>query len=1110
MLSYNTRFGIGITFGQFALLAGLFIFFSSCQKNESTIDNNPVFKLVNSAHSGLSFSNDIEADVSTNENLLDFDYFYNGAGVGIADINNDGLPDIFFCANQKDNKLYLNKGNLQFEDISGRSGINKNKHWSNGVTFTDINNDGWLDIYVSQGGPNPEDERVNLLLINNKDLTFTEQADIYGLNDKGISTQSSFFDFDRDGDMDCFVMNESELYGYDPVSFHRLLLENAGDVYVSYSHLYRNDNGYFKDVTSSSGITAPSFGLGLSVADLNEDGWLDIYVANDYYQPDNVYINKKNGTFSDRSQNHLHQMSFFGMGVDIADVNNDGHQDIFVLDMASKDHVRSKTLMASMDLSSFDMLVNQFGFPYQYMFNSLQINNGKGIFHNVAHMSGLAKTDWSWAAIIEDFDHDGMKDIFVTNGYRKYGTDNDFKIKVEEAKRSYNGNVPLSEKEKLYQSIPSEPLPNYMFKQTEQLKFSEVQENWGLAAPSFSNGAATGDLDGDGDLEIVINNIDEEVHLYENTSSGKIGKNFINISLESLHEEFANVEIQYADNKQMCEVRRTRGYMSSLAPMAHFGLASFDLVDKIIIRLSDGKTYIKKDVSANQSLHLSDFQLEKSSAVKNMQKSKLRPALPSALGINFKHNENDYNDFKNEVLLPYKQSTQGPCLAVEDINGDGIEDFFIGGASGQAGTIYIAEGGAYTALEIEALANDKIYEDVAALFIDLNNDGNKDLLVLSGGNEWSEDSGNYNDRIYLNINGSFQKQTESEFSRLSRIGGVVKKMDFDKDGDMDVIVGNRIIPQKYPLSAPSYLFENQNGILKDVTERAIPQLANAGIVNDIDVTDINNDGWPDLIIVGEWEKPKIFENKNGIFKKREVDILEEGMWFSVFSFDLENDGDDDFILGNIGENYKLKSSLESPLMVYAGDLDNNGTHDFVLSTKYKDVYVPVRGKECSSEQLPFITEKFATYESFASSTLVDVYGEKELDETYQKRVTSNSSVLLRNDGNFQFTAVDLPRMAQTFPLLDAVSIDLNSDGFDDLIAGGTIYNTEVETPRLDAGSGIVILNNGGKLYDTNLTDYNFYISGDLRDFEILNRGDKDKRLLVARNNEVVSIMDIFD
>ncbi len=1078
----------------------------SCSPSSNETNNSfQVFHEIPSSESGITFSNQLKPDVSTKSNLLDFDYFYNGAGVGIGDINNDGLPDVFFCGNQVDNKLYLNKGNLEFEDISETAQINVEKGWSNGVTFVDINNDGWLDIYVSQGGPVDVDNRKNKLFINNKDLSFTESASVYGLDDKGISTQSAFFDYDKDGDMDCIVMNESDFYGYDPVTFHRLLIENEQTAYLSYSHMYKNEDGIFRDVTLESGITSPTFGLGLAISDLNQDGWLDIYIANDYYQPDNFYINRKNGTFSDRSKVHLNQMSFFGMGLDVADINDDGNQDIFVLDMAAKDHIRSKTLMASMDLSSFDLLVNTFGFPYQYMFNSLLVNDGGNRYNNMAHMSGVATTDWSWSALINDYDQDGKKDIFVSNGYRKYATDNDFKNKVDEAKIKYENKVPLHIKEQLYKTIPSESLPNNIFKQKEELQFSEVHDEWGLNISTFSNGAATADLDGDGDLDLLVNNIDQEALLYENQSSDY--NNYLNISLPHDESQQATVTITYNGKERISEVRRVRGYMSSVEPIAHFGIGKSKIIDTVRIQFLDGTIITRFNVKPNQTLV---FEKKESIAINSdndwiNKKIKLVPAL--ALGIDYRHKENDYNDFEKEVLLPYKQSSFGPCLAQTDLNDDGIDDFYIGGAAEQTASIYMSHGDSYQSMNPSVFVSDNLYEDVGALFVDIDSDGDKDLIVISGGNANSQESNLYEDRIYINDDNNWTKSMASIGGGRYASGSIVD-IDYDNDGDRDIIIGNRIKPQQYPVAAPSFLFENINGQLRDVTQSVISQLESVGIVNDIEVSDIDDDGWDDLIFIGEWGEPKIFRNVEGIFELQQVSGLESGLWFSVTSTDMDGDGDEDFILGNIGLNYKLKASRESPLIVYAGDVDNNDTHDLILSKEYKGEYVPVRGKECSTEQSPFIEEKFKSYKEYASSSLIDIYGSDNIESTYAKSVTSTSSVILVNEGGFRFSIKPLPHEVQGFPIRDILPIDLNGDDLEDLIVIGTIYDTEVETPRLDAGSGLVLINEDG-VYRLDNESYYMYISGDLRSINLLSKdADEGEKIIVLRNNDAPFIISL--
>ncbi|NND87616.1 MAG: CRTAC1 family protein, partial [Flavobacteriaceae bacterium] len=573
---------------------------STAQKTNTSVNEAQVFQKIPTSQSNIDFSNTLTEDVGSMDNLFDFDYFYNGAGVGIEDINNDGLKDIFFAGNQVPNRLYLNKGNLVFEDISESANINVNKQWANGVTFADVNQDGWMDIYVSQGGPRRSEDRGNLLYINQGDLTFKEIGAEVGLNDTGISTQSVFFDYDHDGDLDCFVSNENEFYGLDPKTFYYQMEVKKENLLKSSTHLYRNDGGTFKNVSEEAGVLEASFGLGLTVGDIDNDGWEDIYVANDYYAPDVLYINNHDGTFRNATRTYLNQVSFYGMGVDIADINNDQLQDIFVLDMAASDHIRSKTLMASMNVDLFNTLVDEMEMPHQYMYNSLQLNVANDQFQNIAHLSGVAKTDWSWAGLLVDFDLDGYKDIYVTNGYRRYGSDNDSKTRINEAKRAYNGKVPLDIKQRLYDALPSEKLSNVLFENDKDLKFVNQTNQWGLTDPSFSNGASVADLDNDGDLDIVVNNIDENAFLYKNNTRENKSANFLKVITEGkTSESFAKVYISLEGSDQMVEVKRVRGYLSSLENAAYFGLGKAERVDNIRVEWPSGKYQEKKDVAAN-------------------------------------------------------------------------------------------------------------------------------------------------------------------------------------------------------------------------------------------------------------------------------------------------------------------------------------------------------------------------------------------------------------------------------------------------------------------------------------------------------------------------------
>ncbi|WP_420604256.1 VCBS repeat-containing protein [Flagellimonas sp.] len=1071
---------------------------------------SPLFTKIDATASGINFSNTIVHDVSTMENLFDYDYFYNGAGVGLEDLNNDGLLDVVFCGNQVPNRIFLNEGNLRFKDVTQSAGINNGKHWSNGITFVDINQDKWMDIYISQGGPNSRENRKNLLLINQKNGSFTEKAEEYGLADMGISTQSVFFDFDKDGDLDCLVMNENELYGMDPVSLERYIASHPDDLYFNSSHLYRNDNGKFIDITQKAGLEKPIFGLGLAVSDINEDGWMDIYMASDYYLPDVLYINNKNGTFSDNIKESTNQISFYGMGIDIADLDNDNLQDIFVLDMAANDHVRSKTLMASMSTGRFDYLVNKADFQYQYMYNSLQKNIGGARFNNIAQLSGVANTDWSWSVLMNDFDLDGHKEIHVTNGYRRYALDNDLQRQVFEARQKYGNRVPLDVKQRLYESMPSEKLPNIMYKRKSELSFSNVSTDWGLDDFSFSNGAASGDLDNDGDLDLIINNMDENAFVYQNMSVEEKRGNYLKVIAQGdSSEEFAKVRIDFEGNSQMVEIKRVRGYRSAQENNAFFGLGNHKTIDTLTIYWKSGKMQQKLNVPVNTTITFQESEANlpiPSSQIKNQYFKSINS---TALGLNFVHKENVYDDFEDEILLPYKQSNLGPFITKGDINGDGLMDMHIGGASGQSGQLYVQTGTGFSKLSSPALSGDAHFEDMESMFFDFDGDKDLDLFVVSGGNEFAEHSSYHKDRIYINDgSGQYTKLESDVLGSFPKNGKAVTFIDYDKDGDNDILVGNRVVPKNYPNHQSSALYENVNGELIDVTSKVAPQFLNFGIINDLQTTDINNDGWEDFIAVGEWTGIGIFINDQGTFKNvgENNDILKEkGWWFSVNETDINNDGLKDYIIGNIGLNIKFKASPEKPFKIFAADFDENGTNDIVLSKKYNGTYVPVRGRECSSQQMPFIKEKFGTYTEFANASLTDIYGEK-LDTSYENSVTEFKSILLINKGGSNFEKRILPVESQMFPILDCAIMDINNDGYEDVIAAGNIYETEVETPRLDAISGVILMSNGKDGYKSvPFQDSGLFLDGNVKSIEVITNAKNEKYLIGTTNNGPLAI-----
>lgn len=1064
------------------------------------------FQLIPSSESGLTFSNDLVANLETTENLFDYDYFYNGAGVGVIDINNDGLQDIYFAANQQENKLYLNLGDFKFKDITKEAFGNFKTQWSTGVSIVDINQDGLLDIYVSQGGPLTSMLRNNLLFINNGDQTFTELATLYGLDDRGMSTQALFIDHDRDGDLDCFVMNESLAYGLDPVAFTRLNLEQKASLYESYSHFYENDNGLFTDSTKELGLDEATFGLGISSCDVNSDGWSDIYIANDYYVPDMLFVNKKGKGFTNQIKLRTKQMSFYGMGMDIADVNNDGSTDIFVLDMASGDHYRSKTLMRSMNVENFRLLVDGLNLPHQYMFNSLQVNNGNGTYNNMSQLAGVSSTDWSWSVLIEDLDFDGYKDIYITNGYRKYALDNDFQQKVRDSKLAYNNETPLNVKKELYEQMPIEKLSNIFYKNKGQLKFEEWELDSKLNPPSFSNGAAIADFDNDGDPDMVVNNLDSEAFLYKNLAVENGQFNFLKIkNTDQKAISIRRVEVYTPSHLLAYEPKTVRGYMSSSEPSVFAGLGEEKSIDSVKVFFSNDKFTTKKDVEINTILSKDDFldqpALQTVAKRKYTSDKLFREMIPANLGLEYTHEENEFDDFEKEILLPYKQSSIGPFLSKVDVDNDGLDDIIVSNGLGTSIGAYRQNKDGFEpfALPEEFDCSNKEYGKIE--IADLNQDGKVDFLLPAGGNEQAQSNAMYESGILMS-------DIDTTYNYLSLAGkdGSAKGMltfDFDLDGDQDLLIYKRHTPQKYPMHASSFLYENENGKFKDVTVEVFPALLDFGIINDVQLTDLNNDQRPDLILVGEWTNIGFFENDNYKYKdvhnKYGVPDL-KGLWFSVETADLNQDNQPDFIIGNIGQNSKYSASSKKPLKIYGGDFDSNGSWDLVLSKSYKDNYVPLRGLECSSQQMPFIKEKFGTYDLFAKATLEDVYG-PSLESAYARYANTLSSYAIISTSKETYDIVKLPLEAQAFPILDMEILDINKDGNEEIILAGNIYDTEVETPRLDAGNGLVLAykpEQGFTSITSNISGLN--LEGDIKSTCLIYHSGLQKYLLVASQN----------
>ncbi len=1106
------------------ILAGIYtcllfftgMFLSQCASVDENIDSKvgskPLFFSKKTSETNLQFSNRLQENIFSNENVLTFENFYNGGGVSISDVNNDGLPDVFLCGNQVESKLFLNKGNLQFEDVTLSSGISTKNIWANGVTISDVNQDGWQDIYVCAGGPslNPE-ERRNQLWINNQDGTFSNQAKSMGLNDSRWSNQASFFDMDQDGDLDMFLMNHTTFWQVSIPEVDKIMQDPQIRSMAS-NQLYENlGNGTFKNITIEAGIEKHGYGLGLVTADLNADGLTDIYVSNDYSVPDFMFINLGNGKFRDETKQRIKQISFYGMGCDVADYNNDLNPEIVVVDMAIKDHYRNKTLMASMNLDLFNYLTESKKFPYQYMFNSFQLNNGNGTYSNISNAIGLSKTDWSWTALFSDFDQDQNKDLLISNGIVRYPRDNDFRMEMTRVKNANNGSIPDSEKERLYNMMPSVPLVNKLYQNIGNLKFKDVSDDWGFSQAGFSYGCAYGDLDNDGDVDLVFNNTNAEVTLYENTSN----KNYLKVECRDYTGAILNnskVVITHQGIKQKIEITPTRGYFSSSEPIAHFGLDEVEIVDSIWVRTPTGEVYYATGIKVNQTLKFpsSDFaKYTKVDLVKN--KTLFTPINPSSLGISFRHYENPYNEYKKEILLPHSQSSFGPFTAVADVNNDGLEDLFIGGGSQQSGILYqqTPEGG-FMIPENQPWVSHFEMEDLGVCFFDANDDGFVDLYIVSGGgSEFENRPDLLQDRLYINDKkGGFYYDQEA-LPKMEFSGMRVSANDFDNDGDLDLFVGGRTSPGAYPKAPESYLLENKNGVFKNITKTAGPDLKNIGMVTDFVWADIDANGYSDLIITCEWKPIQVFLNTNGVFKPRDDLGFERisGWFYSLKSYDFNKDGKPDFIAGNVGLNNKYGPTAEKPLHIFMNDFDDNGSNDIVLSKKYKEQLVPIRGRECSSQQMPFITTKFASFSSFAEASLNDVYTERKLNDAIHYQVNDFASYAFISNEDGGYTPMELPIEAQLSCINDLMILDVTGDDVPEIIGVGNQFNTEPETPRYDASNGFVLTYSNSGFEVVPLTETNFFIPTNAKSIQKMRLGNQSY-IMVGNNAGPLNILSL--
>lgn len=1085
----------------------MLLWLAACVTKTTTL-----FEKISSAHSGLDFTNTIVENDSINP--LDIVNIYNGGGVGVGDFNNDGMQDIYFTGNMVSCKLYLNKGNFKFEDVTDKAGVTGEGRWARSASVIDINNDGLLDIYISNTIYNDSLRRRNILYINQgvdkRDMPhFKNMAAEYGLDIHVQSTMGNFFDYDNDGDLDMYLTVNEAATGYNQSVFRQR--NTPINQNPSVGRLYRNDwdsvlnHSVFHDVSEQAGFIYAGYGHAATVCDINCDGWKDIYVADDFLSNNILYINNHDGTFTNKAEEYFKHTSLNSMGQDVIDINNDGLSDVIELDMNPEDNYRKKTMLNAGNYQT-DQNYQRFGYQYQYVRNTLQINQGPSVnendsigepvFSDISFFSGIAETDWSWTPLITDFDNDGFRDLVVTNGFPRDVTDHDFI-----AFRRESGTI--ASEEYLLEQIPKVKLHNYAFRNRGDLKFDDVTDQWGLPTPSFSNGAAYADLDNDGDMDMVINNINDKSFVYRNTTNTKdnISANYLKIKFKGNKNNInglgAWVEIDYnKDQKQVYENSPYRGYLSTVEAGAFFGLGNIAIVDSVIIRWPNNKKQILKNVKTNQALtvDIKNANLEDSWNQEKIAKNVLFSDITSLANINYSHQETDYIDFDRERLIPHKLSQYGPALAAGDIDGNGLEDICMGGSASFRGKYFLQQqNGEFVMKDLPGDKNDLKWEDMGMLLFDADGDEDNDLYCASGSNEFPADTKNYQDHLLLNDGkGNFSLDSSAlPVNHTSK--SCVKAIDFDNDGDLDLFIGGRCLPGNYPLPVSSFIYRNdsKNGKIKftDVTTSVAKDLKNIGMVCDAIWTDFNNDNWTDLILVGEWMPITFLKNDHGQFENTtpQSGISDQtGWWNSIAGGDFDNDGDMDYMIGNLGQNSFLRASNERPLSIYAKDFDNNSGIDPIVTIYLKDKkgikkeYTSLNRDDIMS-QLPAVKKKFLTYKEFASADVHQIFPADQMKDALVLRATNFKSCFLKNIGAGKFELQALPAMAQIAPLNGMVVDDFNNDGNLDVALCGNDYGNEVFNGRYDAMNGLVLSGDGtGKFSPQTILRSGLFIPGDAK------------------------------